>query len=146
MMMEKLPNKRSTLIFFRRHKFSVKRVTFWLFLICMVVSQIQIQISIWINTRVWFLSLGVVPCKSAAPVMIYHLIESIPCSVLQLPTLFPFCQCLGWLQLVVQHALNKEILPSYVLGLAAVLVSCPTRLSSSWRWRPQIALIENNTN
>ena len=28
----------------------------------------------------------------------------------------------------------------------AQLVSCPTRLSSSWRWRPQIALIENNTN
>ena len=28
----------------------------------------------------------------------------------------------------------------------AWLVSCPTRLSSSWRWRAQIALIEKNTN
>ena len=26
------------------------------------------------------------------------------------------------------------------------VVSCPTRLSSSWRWRAQIALIEKNTN
>ena len=30
--------------------------------------------------------------------------------------------------------------------IAVYLVSCPTRLSSSWRWRAQIALIEKNTN
>ena len=32
------------------------------------------------------------------------------------------------------------------VGVVAMIVSCPTRLSSSWRWQPQIALIENNTN
>ena len=38
---------------------------------------------------------------------------------------------------------------SYEMALSHMegsVVSCPTRLSSSWRWRPQIALIEKNTN